>query len=426
MNAADVASMAWTNLRRRKGRTALTAAGVVIGVASLVLMISLGLGLKRQVLQLFQTEDELRTLDVTRQAAESGGTRSNPMTALLLEGDLLPLSEKDLEQMRVLPGVEAALPNLDMFVRFRLEWPGGSRTFPAPVGAPLPQEERGLREALVEGRLWESPAERACLLPRPLLEIRLGLKPKDVIGARVTLGSTRPDGSPEAAPYTCVGVFDPERLGLRGRKIMLSRPNATELREATRGGAFSLIPYEKGTYPAATVRLADPKAAQDVAARLRNSGYKVLSSTEMIQKVNVVFLIIEGFMACIGAIGLVVSLFGIANTMATAVLERTREIGIMKAVGALNRDVSRIFLAEAAGIGALGGCLGLALGFLVGKLLNAIAQRALDLHESNFFHVSAWLAVGSVAFSILVSVAAGFVPARHAARLDPVVSLRFE
>jgi ABC-type antimicrobial peptide transport system permease subunit len=143
--------------------------------------------------------------------------------------------------------------------------------------------------------------------------------------------------------------------------------------------------------------------------------------------VNLFILVLEAFLASIGAIGLVVSLFGIANTMAMAVLERTREIGIMKALGARNRDVRRLFLAEAATIGAASGMVGLIGAYLAGKLLNAIARGAFELPpEFSLFHVPGWLAAGSVTFSMFVSVIAGAWPASRAARMDPVRCLRYE
>src|SRR5436190_20286763 len=113
--------------------------------------------------------------------------------------------------------------------------------------------------------------------------------------------------------------------------------------------------------------------------------------------------------------------------MAMAVLERTREIGIMKALGARNGDIGRLFLAEATCIGVLGGCLGLAAGALIGQLLNVIAHAAFELPSNvSLFHVSLWLGVGSVVFSMFVSVVAGWLPARRAARLEPVAAVRYE
>jgi len=295
------------------------------------------------------------------------------------------------------------------------------------VAGVAPREEGRYRDILVAGKMWGSASERACLLPTVLLEFRLGVKPADVVGRKVTFGAMADEGgAEEGMAYTVAGVFDSERIGIRGRQIFMPFERAHELRRAAKGG-FSLFPYKEGTYASAEIRLADPRSANEVKARLKNSGYHVLGASDVIESINLVFLIVEGFMAAIGAIGLVVSLFGIANTMAMAVLERTREIGIMKALGARNRDVGRLFLAEAAAIGALGGVVGLAGGFLVGRLLDAAARGIFDIPEwVSLFHVSPWLAAGSVVFSIIVSVLAGTLPARRAARLDPVEALRYE
>jgi hypothetical protein len=428
MKARDALAVAWTGLSRRKGRTALTAAGVVVGVAALVFMVSLGLGLKRQVLRLFESEEELRTLQVMRVASDTAQKKSVPFLPLPMTGQGVPLTEKDLDELRRLPGVESVTADLDMLLPFKLQTAAGTRSLPLPVGGADGADERRLRDALVAGRLWTSPDERACLLPKPLLDYRLGAKVEEVLGGAVVFGAAAEEGEPEADAlrYTCVGVFDPDRIGIRGRKIMVPHARALELRDRTRGGAFSLVPYRKGTYAAAKVRVADPKASQEVAGRLRHSGYDVLSLSEVVRSLNLVFLVIEGFLLCIGAIGLIVSLFGIANTMAMAVLERTREIGIMKALGARNADIGRLFLTEAAALGALGGAAGLTLGFLGGKLLDAAARRVFDLQQASFFHVPLWLAGSSLLFSIMVSVLAGAIPARRAARMEPVAALRYE
>jgi putative ABC transport system permease protein len=220
-------------------------------------------------------------------------------------------------------------------------------------------------------------------------------------------------------------VLDTEAFGFKGRQIYLPMDQALSLRE--RKAAHPLLPSKRGSYLSAEARLTDPRESETVAKRLRSAGFATLSAVELLKNINLIFLLLKGFMACIGAIGLVVSLFGIANTMAMAVLERTREIGIMKALGARNGDIGRLFLAEAASIGLLGGGIGLAVGALLGMACNAIAHPAFDLPANvSLFHVSAGLASGSVVFSVFVSVVAGWLPARRAARLEPVAAVRYE
>ncbi|MBI3855297.1 MAG: ABC transporter permease [Planctomycetes bacterium] len=416
--------MAWSNLDRRKGRTALTAAGVVIGVASLVLMVSLGLGLQKQVVQMFETDESLRTLRVHRVKGDAGKKKSTSF-GFGFDSQMIPLTDKDLEDIRKLPGVAGAWPELDLFLRLAVD---GSKGLVHPVEGIAPEEEGGYAKHLVAGAMWTRREERVCLVPKALAESRLNLAPADAIGRKITFSSfmqEEGDALPEDE-FTIVGVLGDEAFSFMGRPIIVPLERGLTLRE--RKASHPMLPSKKGSYLFARLRLTDPRASADVAARLRNLGFNPLSAVELLKQINVVFLVLEAFMACVGGIGLVVSLFGIANTMAMAVLERTREIGIMKALGARNGDIGRLFLAEAGGIGALGGVVGLAGGVLIGKLLNAVAHLpAFEVPENvSLFHVSYWLAGGSVLFSILVSIVAGWIPARRAARMEPVAAVRYE
>jgi putative ABC transport system permease protein len=425
MTAGDTLALACSNLARRKGRTLLTAAGVVIGVASLVLMVSLGLGVKHQVLKFFETDEALRMLTVHRVKGESGKKRGGGVFGFGLDGQMIPLTDKDLEDLRRIPGVARARPDLNMILRVAVE--GEKGAVPYGVEGLLAEEEGQYSRYLVAGSLWSRREDRSCLVPDSFLETRTDLKPGTALGRKVTFSGFLQDSQEEsdADVFIIVGVLDAEKLGFKGRQIFLPMEQALSLRE--RKAISPLLPSKRGTYLSAEIFLTDPRLAEDVARRLRNSGFSTLSTVEIVKQINVVFLIIEGLMACIGAIGLVVSLFGIANTMAMAVLERTREIGIMKALGARNADVGRLFLAEAAAIGALGGVAGLTGGALIGKGLNALAHPLLELPaQVELFYVSLWLAGGSVLFSILISVIAGWLPARRAARMLPVAALRYE
>ena len=423
MTAADTVGMAWANLARRKGRTVLTAAGVVIGVSSLVLMVSLGLGLQLQVTKMFETDEALRTLTVHRVKGDPGKKKAPAFFGF--EGQMIPMTDKDLEEIRGVPGVKSVKPELDLFLRASVE--GTKGVLVHMVEGVAAGEEERFAKHLVAGAMWKSAEERSCLLPKNLVESRLNLKPSEAVGRKITFtGFLQEEGeAKEEDVFTIAGVLGNEAFSFKGRPIYMPMDQGLTLRE--RRASHPLLPSKKGSYLSAQLEVADPRQSEQVAVRLRNLGFNTLSAVELLKQINIVFLVLEGFMACVGAIGLVVSLFGIANTMAMAVLERTREIGIMKALGARNGDIGRLFLAEAGAIGALGGLVGLAGGALIGKVLNLIAHPLFDLPaEVNLFHVSFWLAAGSVLFSILISIVAGWLPARRAARMEPVAAVRYE
>ena len=427
MKAADLFSTAWSNLRRRKGRTALTAAGVVVGVATLVLIVSLGLGLQREVVRPLQSEESLRTLVVQR--ADEGKKSRGPVGMPFGMGtQLVPVTDKDVEAIAALPGVATAKPELGLLLIVEFEEFEGR--FNHEVAGVSPAEEARYAEALVHGRMWK-PGEKGVLVPRSFLENRLKAGPETVLGKPVVFRSLVRSGAAAEAPkdgdgFVVTGIFDADRLGFRGARLSMPLDQALDLRR--RKGMHPLLGIPTGAYLGAEVRVAEVEQVGTVADRLRRDGYEVVTTSELLGQINIAFLFLELFLGCISGIGLVVSLFGIANTMAMAVLERTREIGILKSLGARDRDVGRLFLVEAASIGLLGGLAGLALGAFAGMVVDVVAHAAAEDLPARvrLVHVPSWLAAGAVLFAVLVSVVAGALPARRASRLDPVTALRYE
>jgi putative ABC transport system permease protein len=142
-----------------------------------------------------------------------------------------------------------------------------------------------------------------------------------------------------------------------------------------------------------------------------------------------VFAVFDLFLGIFGSLALVVASLGIVNTLVMAILERRREIGILKALGAADRDVRRLFFVEAGAMGLLGGICGVVIGWLIGHAINLgtniyLARR--DLPAISVTAVPWWMVAAAIGFSILVSLAAGMYPASRAARLDPVQALRYE
>jgi putative ABC transport system permease protein len=132
----------------------------------------------------------------------------------------------------------------------------------------------------------------------------------------------------------------------------------------------------------------------------------------------------------VGSLALAVASLAIVNTLVMAVLERRREIGIMKAIGASDLDVKKLFFAEAAVMGVVGGAMGVIMGWIIGRAINfgsnMYLHRIMKMPKENLWSIPPWLVVGAIAFAVLVSVVAGIYPAARAARLDPVQALRYE
>ena len=190
-------------------------------------------------------------------------------------------------------------------------------------------------------------------------------------------------------------------------------------------------------YEQVIVKVATVDQVLDVEQEIRSRGFYAYSPRSTLQEMNVLFLVIQGVFGGIGAIALIVAAFGIANTMTMAIYERTREIGLMKAVGATNRDVMSVFLAEAGGIGLLGGIGGVLLGVGLGAIIDLVAGTYLAAQavqsgasasdvSISLIYTPLWLPIFSVVFATLVGVASGLYPAMRAASLSPVTALKYE
>ena len=167
----------------------------------------------------------------------------------------------------------------------------------------------------------------------------------------------------------------------------------------------------------------------NVETRLKTLGYSAFSLNDALQGAKRAFLILDIVLSVIGSIALAVSSLGIVNTMVMSILERTREIGIMKAIGGSNGDIRRIFLIEASAIGLLGGVSGIVLGWAVGRVINFGANIYIQNQggtPGNLFSLPWWLIGGSIGFAVMVSLIAGSFPAARAARLDPIQALRHD
>jgi putative ABC transport system permease protein len=208
-----------------------------------------------------------------------------------------------------------------------------------------------------------------------------------------------------------------------GPAASMSKLPVTNLWDLFRAGEGKL------GYSAVNVRLTSPGGTDSVRRAVRAMGFSTFALIDQFEQIKTGFLLMDMFLAAIAMIAIFVASLGIINTMVMAVLERTSEIGVMKAVGASPRDIQKIFVFESSLIGLGGGICGVVLGWAASRginpLINYFGARQ-DLPAMEYFHFPVWLILGAVGFAVLVSLLSGLYPARRAAKVDPAVALRHE
>jgi ABC-type lipoprotein release transport system permease subunit len=178
----------------------------------------------------------------------------------------------------------------------------------------------------------------------------------------------------------------------------------------------------------AEVRVDNPTYVKPVMEKLHKMGFRTFSVTTQMDEINRIFLIVNASLGLIGGIALLVASFGISNTMIMSIRERTREIGIMKAIGGSDGEIMRIFFVEASLIGLSGGVLGVIAGWLIDRVANVAANRWIVQNSIyiEFFSLPWYLIGGAILFATIVSLIAAIYPAFRAAKVDPIRALRYE
>lgn len=440
MGIIDVLRLSLTNLRRQKLRTTLTALGVMVGTAAVTTMVSVGIGVKRSIIAPLSKSEILTSLTVQPVAINLSSFSFSDLgrrTARQVR-ERKVIDDETVTSLRQIPGVITVYPDLSVPVTAQA---GDDITVLSVEVLPDHGITEGLRRALSHGSYWNAD-NRGCVLPSNQLS-ELGFSsPEEAVGQELALSSPRrffQPGDDKTAAATksikipIIGIYSSKELGIAGSRLLL--PDTEGRMVVKLAGAFSRMSFggrlPKGQYRALTVKVAESSHLEDVRKEIDGRGYGTITAGDLIGIVDTVFVGIEAALGLIGSVGLIVAFFGIANTMVMSVLERTREIGIMKALGARDRDVRRLFVCEAAAIGLLGGLLGLLASWGLGELLDVIAVQLMIRAGKpdtvlDLFQISQALALGSLAIALGTAILAGLWPAWRAAALEPVAALRHE
>ena len=467
MKLPDLTELAFRNLRESVLRNSLTTVGISVGVASLVAMLSLGIGLQQLASRRLMKSGLFDTVVVTsRRDLRSNREQDSSGPA---PGESRVLDEPTRAEIERLPDVVEAYPDIRFITELRYQDKPHLTTVAAlPASAKSTDAFEG-----VQGRFFSSATAPEAILQKTFAEELLGRSPKPgvdetnvaelaapLLGKELTMryaqrekqsapttgsadhaSNLENDSLPGAAysvvsreqKLTIVGVadLDPESMRgpTRGRVFLplglaqsLHVMQPTDLREISRGG-------DQPVYSSVSVHVKNPGQVQKVEDAIKKMGLNTFSILDASRSIQQFFKVLDVFLGIFGSLALAVAFIGIVNTLVMAILERRREIGIMKAIGASDGDVKKLFFAEAGAMGILGGIVGVALGWAIGQVINLgtnIYLKRQSFPPEHFWAVPWWLVLFAVLFSFLVSLAAGLYPAGRAARLDPVQALRYE
>ena len=449
MKFRDLSDLAFRNLREAVLRNSLTTLGVAVGVASLVAMLSLGVGLQQLASSRLAKSGLFDSIFVTPKTNLRGPGGGPPATRTP-DAKARPLDAAARAEISRLPNVVEVYPQIRFFTEVRYD---GKPYATMVAGMPESSKASGAFDGM-QGHFFSSPNADEAILQA---EFAKELNPQTwlLIGKDLVLryaerqalpwqaqAGDGPENSggfsvvPKEKHFRIIGVVETEPAsgfgGFGSGRLLIPLPIAETLRAAQVNDLRDILRDSssgKPAYSSLTVRVKSPSLVVTTEAKLKDLGFSAFSLLDASKALRSFFTVLDILLGIFSSVALAVATLGIVNTLVMAVLERRREIGIMKALGAADGDVKQLFFIEAGVMGLFGGIVGTVIGWLIGRAISFGTN--VYLHRQNLSSVDIpsvpfWLILGGILFAVLVSLAAGLYPASRAARLDPVQALRYE
>ncbi len=413
------------NLRRRPVRNILTSAGVVIGIVTLVAMVSFGVGVQAEVNRNFESLG-LENVFISPTYPEE----EDAFDPFGFAEPLVPLTPEIAAAFSAMSEVASVTPVLNLPSNMEVSLTLGEQTIPVRLsndfsGGPGMMANLTGPEMLAGDPLGDGATAGMVLLTGIADDLLADTSDEyaDLVGQSVTLTVRLPRGETRDFKTTIVGIED--RPGYQSADISLRE--RTEIKSWWYGRPDTL---NTDGYDMLIVRASDESTVSTVLDAAETLGTQAQSLGAVLEIANRVLAVMQALLGSVGGLALLVATLGVANTMMMAIYERTREIGVLKALGARNKEVRRMFTADAVLLGFIGGIVGLILGTLLGRLVDWIGHLYLANEGvtgiGQMSIVPPWLAIGALIFAAFIGVLGGFYPAARAARLDPVAALKHE
>lgn len=390
MKAKKLLKMAVTSIWTNKLRSFLTMLGIIIGISSVIILVGLGEGTKQQIqAQIEKLGTNLITVSLT-------GQRTTAITT------------EDIQNLKTKPGIKEIAPVL---TQGNINIKAGSNSGTTTLEASTPEYAQIRKLNVQSGRF----------INQRDVDNRFNVAVVGVDVANESFGGTDVVGKTmnvNGVEFTIIGVLEAQGSSMGGSgddRIILPLSTAQRLVKNTDIRSFYVEATDKDSVSDAMGYI---QMFLDKRFKSDTDSYRVFDQTSLLDTVNQTTGTLTTMLAGIAAISLIVGGIGIMNIMLVSVIERTREIGIRKAIGAKRSNILVQFLIESAGISCLGGVAGILAGFGISHLISSVFKLTVS--------ISPGIVGGAVAFSVMVGVIFGMYPANKASKLNPIDALRFE
>lgn len=427
MKTRDIVIRSGRSLKQAKARTILTSLAIAVGAFTITLSLAAGAGGRSYTDQIIKSNTDSRELSVTKTQPKSQQgpqkySATSGSTALSSELGLQSvLTQNDITKISKVADVVSVSPDYNPVIKYITRQ--GNDKYVASVSTFSPSVTLTYTAGSTSGDI----ADNEIILTEAYVGA-LGFKnAADSIGKTVEVVVDKlsaPVTAPETKSFSYIvkAVSSKSGLAFRSqRSPLVSNHAAKTLYDYINVGTHSY-----NFFLGASVRVDSANNADSVKNRLNGMGYTAQTATDILGVVNTFINVLQGILLGFGALAILTSIFGIINTQYISVLERTQQIGLMKALGMRKRDVGRLFKIEAAWIGFLGGAIGSGLAYVVGTLANPIISKSLNIGDIRLLIFNPVSIVIVVVGLILVSVVSGILPARKASKLNPIDALRTE